>query len=75
MHRASICCNPHHYYRDVAARNVLLSADKIAKVANVEFAVKKGNIQKAMELLLKWTAPEAIISFVSIPNCMHDEFS
>ena len=54
---------PHHY-RDIATRNVLLSADNIAKVANVEFAVKKGNIKKAMALPIKWTAPEAIKSRV-----------
>ena len=63
MHRVSICCNPHHY-RDIAARNVRLSAQNIAKVANVEFAVKKGNIQKPMTLSIKWTAPEAIKSRV-----------
>ena len=68
--RVSICCNPHHY-RDIAAKNVLLSADNIAKVANVEFAVKRGNIQKPMALLLKWTAPEAIESCVRILNYMH----
>ena len=69
MYGVSICCNPHHY-RDIAARNVLLSADNIAKVANVEFAVKRGNIQKPMTLL-KWTAPEAIKSCVRILNRMH----
>ena len=70
MHRVSICCNPHHY-RDIATRNVLLSADNVAKVANVEFAVKRGNIQKAMALPIKWTAPEAIKSRVRILNYMH----
>ena len=63
MHRVSICCNPHHY-RDIATRNVLLSADNIAKVSNVEFTMKKGNIQKARALPIEWTAPEAIKSRV-----------
>ena len=70
MHRVSICYNSHHY-RDIAARNVLLSADNIAKVANVEFAVKKGNIHKAMVFPIKWTAPEAIESCVRILIHMH----
>ena len=65
-----MCCNPHHY-RDITTRNVLLSADNIAKVADVQFAVKKGNIQKAMVFPIKWTAPEAIESCVRILNHMH----
>ena len=64
-----ICCNSHHY-RDIAARNVLLSEDNVAKVANVEFAVKRGNIQKPIILRIEWTAPEAIKSRVRILNYM-----
>ena len=70
MHRVSICCNP-HLCRDIAARNIHLLAGNFAKVANVEFAVKGGNIQKPMSLPIKWTAPEAIESRVRILNHMH----
>ena len=71
MHRVSICCNPHHY-RNIATRNVRLTADNVAKVANVEFAVKRKNImQKTMSLPIKWTAPEVFESRVRILNYMH----
>ena len=69
-YRVSVC-NLHHY-RDIAARNILLSADNVAKVANVEFAMKKGNVPKSKLLPIKWTAPEAIESRVrnaSMPKC------
>ena len=75
MHRVSICCNPHHC-RDIATKNVLLSADNVAKVANIEFAVKtRGNVPKSPILSpmlpIQWKAPEAIELRVRIPNFMH----
>ena len=43
-----------------------MSADNIAKVSNVEFAVKRGCVPKAMMLPIKWTAPEAMVLNVRI---------
>ena len=53
-----------HFYfsppRDLAARNVLISDDNVAKVS--DFGLTRDVLQKSegMKLPVKWTAPEAL---------------
>ena len=49
------------YFRDLAARNVLLADDGQAKVADFGLASTDGATIESGKLPIKWTAPEVSI--------------
>ena len=48
------------YVRDLAARNVLISDDNIAKVSDFGLARETKYIQEGGKFPIKWTSPEAL---------------
>ena len=59
---------PHH--RDVAARNILVSRENIAKVSNFHLTCEEGSGYQDDEFSVQWMAPEAIELGVSIKPCL-----
>ena len=55
-----------HVCRDLAARNILVSRDNIAKVSDFRLARERDYDHEGVEIPIKWTALEAIESGVSI---------
>ena len=47
-------------YRDLAARNVLISDDNIAKVSDFGLARETKYVQDGGKVPIKWTSPEAL---------------
>ena len=56
------------YVRDLAARNVLISDDNIAKVSDFGLARETKYIQEGGKFPIKWTSPEALRKSVCISN-------
>ena len=55
---------PHH--RDVAARNILVSGENIAKVSNFSLTGESGSGHQGDKISMQWMALEAIELGVSI---------
>ena len=55
----------HMQCRDLAARNVLISDDNVAKVSDFGLTREVVSEQKGTKLPVKWTAPEALRDNVS----------
>ena len=63
---------PYPIHRDVAARNILLSADNVAKVSNFYLTRPRDFDHMGFNLPIKWTPPEAIESGVCVrTSSMH----
>ena len=60
---SSVISNPN---RDLAARNILLSADNVAKVSNFHLTRESDFDHKGFNLPIKWTPPEALESGVCV---------
>ena len=61
------------HLRDLAARNILISADNVAKVSGFGLARERDYDHKGVKIPIKWTAPEAIkfgVSVVHHTMCM-----
>ena len=52
--------------RDLAARNVLISDDNIAKVSDFGLARETKYVQEGGKFPIKWTSPEALRKSVCI---------
>lgn len=53
----------HDFYRDLTARNVLITESNIAKLSGFHLATNDAltdSIHKGAKLPIKWTAPEAL---------------
>jgi c-src tyrosine kinase len=65
-------------HRDLAASNVLIADDNMAKVSDFGLAKKiMDEIQSAGRIRIKWTAPEAIKDKVSVLSlfCLLSNFN
>lgn len=52
--------------RDLAARNVLISDDNIAKVSDFGLARETKYVQEGGKFPIKWTSPEALRKSVRV---------
>ncbi len=62
-------------HRDLAASNVLISKESIAKVSDFGLAKKiMDDTRNGVRIRIKWTAPEAIRDRVILNYSLHDKF-
>ena len=58
-------------HRDLAASNVLISKENVAKVSDFGLAKKiMDNSRNGVRIRIKWTAPEAIKDRVCFYSCL-----
>ncbi len=58
--------------RDLAARNVLISEDNVAKVSDFGLTREVFSKSEGTKLPVKWTSPEALRENVSYIYCKHE---
>ena len=64
-HTHTHTCTHTHAQRDLAARNVLIADDNVAKVSDFGLTREVLSKQEGTKLPVKWTAPEALRGSVS----------